>query len=69
MSNEPKYEPSFFEWEFQAFVARGGLDETHVVNEDYERSREAILCKHRVVRRDCVVCYRPLKPYFPGDSK
>lgn len=58
-----------FEREFQAFVERGGLDEVHVVNEDYERTREAILCTHRIVRRDCVFCYKPPKPYFPGDPK
>lgn len=63
--------PSLFELEFQAFVRDGGLDreQSEVINEEWERGRMARLCIHRKLVKECVVCYKPLKPYFPGDPQ
>jgi hypothetical protein len=61
-------EPSLFELEFQAFVERGGLDETRPVNEDFERTRMARLCVHRLLVKECVLCYKAPKPYMPGGN-
>jgi hypothetical protein len=63
--------PSIFEREYQEFVKDGGLDreQSQVPNEEYERTRMSILCTHRKMMKDCVFCYKPPKPYYPGDPK
>jgi hypothetical protein len=55
-----------FEWEFQAFVERGGLDETRSISEDYERTRRALMCIHEKMPGKCTICliHSPApKPY------
>ena len=46
-----------FEAEFQAFVARGGLDETRSVNQTYELMRRLITCPHDELRSRCPLCF------------
>jgi hypothetical protein len=53
-----------FEELFQAFVMQGGLDSTHIINEDYERAHISTLCKHNKRYKDCDLCYRPPLPSF-----
>lgn len=62
---------SFFELnaEYHKFVNAGGLDQTTgIVNEDFERSHKQALCRHQLKHKECNVCYRAPKPYFPGDT-
>lgn len=51
---------------YAAFVSDGGLDTTHVINEDYERSHKRTLCKHSKTFMSCETCYKPLPKYFPN---
>lgn len=59
---------SDFESLFQAFVERGGLDETQALGEDFERSMRAARdpasmakmlekCKHGLTYLTCSQCY------------
>ena len=59
-----------FEALFIEFVKAGGLVSTRCISEDYERVyRQTALCKHARVWKECEVCYKPPKPYFPADHK
>jgi len=45
-----------FEQEFQVFVAKGGLDETRSVNQEYELMRRQLICAHDMLRSVCPLC-------------
>lgn len=63
--SDVEFDEQLYEFEplFQTFVADGGLDTTHVINEDYERTHKKRLCKHQLVPSACVDC-RPPKGYL-----
>lgn len=50
---------------FQAWVAGGGLDSTHCIDEAWERQYLGSLCSHEIPKDRCSICKPKATSYWP----